>query len=122
MKDQTGNTSADSVTLSFRTYFVDSLGTVTGRLVGKAAGKVFLKFHELGSTWTKTEIVGDTGFSLPLLSGKYFLSGFVDGNGDRRRGPGSLAPFIFPEPAFFYPDTAFVRARFETEGIEIWVP
>lgn len=122
VKDQAGNVSADSASLMFRTYFVDSLGTVTGRLVGKPSGKIFLEFRELGSAWIKTESVADTSFSIPLLSGKYFLSGFVDENGDRKREPGSLSPFVFPEPAFFYPDTVFVRTRFETEGIEIRVP
>ncbi len=122
VKDPAGNVSADSASLSFRTYFVDSLGTVTGRLAGKPSGKIYLEFRELVSGWIKTEIVADTFFSLPLLSGKYFLSGFVDGNSNRKREPGSLTPFAFPEPAFFYPDTVFVRARFETEGIEVRVP
>ncbi len=120
--DQAANVSTDSVVLTFRTYFPDSLGTVSGRLLGNALGRVVLEFREVRSGWSRTETVADSVFSLPMLSGKYFLFGFVDENGDRKRETGSLSPFRFPEPAFFYPDTVFVRARFETEGIEIQVP
>jgi len=122
VKDGAGNLATDSASLSFRTYFPDSLGTVSGGIIGKAAGRIYLEFREVRSGWSRTETVGDSSFSIPMLSGKYFLSGFVDGDGDRKRESGSLAPFRFPEPAFFYPDTVFVRARFETEGIEIRVP
>ncbi|MCI0329991.1 MAG: Ig-like domain-containing protein [candidate division Zixibacteria bacterium] len=119
--DKAGNPSTDSLTLGFRTYFLDSLGTVTGLLVGNPAGTVVLEFREIRSGWVKTETLLDSAFSIPLLAGKYFLSGFVDENHDRKREPGSLAPFAFPEPAFFYPDTVFVRARFETEGVDITI-
>ncbi len=122
VKDPAGNVFADSASLMFRTYFLDSLGTVTGRLAGKPSNKIYLEFRELGSGWIKTESVADTSFSIPLLYGKYFLSGFVDENGNRKREPGSLTPFRFPEQAFFYPDTVFVRSRFETEGIEVRIP
>lgn len=122
VKDGVGNISADSSSLSFRTYFPDSLGTVSGRIMGKPAGRIFLEFRELRSGWTKREAVADSLFSVPMLSGKYFLSGFVDENGNRRWESGSPAPFRFSEPVFFYPDTVFVRARFETEGIEIRIP
>lgn len=122
VKDYVGNLSTDSASLMFRTYFVDSLGIVTGRLVGIPPGKIFLEFRELGSGWIKTEILRDTVFSIPLLSGKYFLSGFADENNNGKREAGGLYPFSFPEPAFFYPDTVFVRARFETEGVEIQIP
>lgn len=122
VKDAAGNLSADSASLSFRTYFPDSLGTVSGRITGKLSGRVFLEFRELRSGWTKMETIADSLFSVPMLSGKYFLSGFVDENGNRQREGGSPAPFRFPEPAFFYPDTVFIRARFETEGIEINIP
>jgi len=119
VKDQAGNVSADSVSQMFRTYFLDSLGTVAGRLIGKPPARIIVEFRELRSGWSKTESVPDSNFLMPLLAGKYFLWGFADGNGNRKREAGSLLPFAFPEPAFFYPDTVFVRARFETEGIEI---
>jgi hypothetical protein len=122
VKDGAGNLSADSASLSFRTYFPDSLGTVSGRIIGKPSGRIFLEFRELRSGWSKRETVADSSFSIPMLSGKYFLSGFVDENGNRRWESGSPVPFRFSEPAFFYPDTVFVRARFETEGIEIQIP
>ncbi|HXF49483.1 MAG TPA: Ig-like domain-containing protein [Verrucomicrobiae bacterium] len=122
VKDGAGNLSTDSASLFFRTYFPDSLGTVSGGIIGKAAGRIYLEFREVRSGWSRTEAVEDSSFSIPMLSGKYFLSGFVDENGDRKRESGSLAPFRFPEPAFFYQDTVFVRARFETEGIEINIP
>lgn len=122
VKDKAGNLSADSTTLAFRTYFSDSLGTVSGRVAGIDSGKIVLEFRELKSGWTRTAAVGERAFSLPVLSGKYFLSGFIDKNGNRKHEGGSLAPFSFPEPAFFYPDTVFVRARFETEGVEIKIP
>ncbi|MCI0596100.1 MAG: Ig-like domain-containing protein, partial [candidate division Zixibacteria bacterium] len=121
VKDQAGNLSADSVVLSFRTYFPDSLGTVSGRLLGNSSRRVVLEFRELRSGWSKTETVVDSAFSIPMLSGKYFLFGFADENGNRKREGGSLSPFALPEPAFFYPDTVFVRARFETEGIDITI-
>ncbi|MGH8005230.1 MAG: Ig-like domain-containing protein, partial [Limisphaerales bacterium] len=101
VKGRAGNVVADSAALSFRTYFLDSLGTVSGRFAGKASGRILLEFRELRSGWTKIETVADSSFSVPMLSGKYFLSGFVDENGNRQREPGSLTPFAFPEPAFF---------------------
>ncbi len=122
VKDGAGNPSTDSASLSFRTFFPDSLGTVSGNFSGKTSAPVFLEFRELRSGWSKIETVADSTFSIPMLSGKYFLSGYVDENGNRRHESGTLAPFRFPEPAFFYPDTVFIRARFETEGVEIRIP
>ncbi|MCI0597444.1 MAG: Ig-like domain-containing protein, partial [candidate division Zixibacteria bacterium] len=122
VKDQAGNGSTDSAALSFRTYFPDSLGTVGGRFLGNTSRRIVRAFRELRSNWSKTETAADSAFSLPMLSGKYFLSGFLDENGNGKRESGSLSPFAVPEPAFFYPDTVFVRARFETEGIDITIP
>jgi len=121
VKDRAGNLSTDSAALSFRTYFFDSLGTVTGWFTKKPSGPVVLEFWELRSGWSKKEKPSDSSFSLPLLAGKYFLFGFVDKNGNGKRDAGSLTPLVFPEPSFFYPDTVSVRPRFETEDIEITV-
>lgn len=122
--DRAGNLLVDSLWLTFHTFFPDSLGTVTGRVekaarLGKTSSSVVLEFRELSSGWRKKETVSDSAFSISLLAGKYFLFGFSDLNGNQKRDPGALSPFSFPEPAFFYPDTIFVRARFETEGVDI---
>lgn len=119
--DRAGNLFHDSLLVFFRTYFPDSLGSVSGRVWGAKRGETVLEFRELSSGWSKKITVQDSIFSVPLLSGKYFLSGFSDLNRNEKREPGSLSPFRFSESAFFYPDTVFVRARFETEGVEIEV-
>ncbi len=117
--DRTDNAWTDSLWTAFQTYSPDSLGTVNGLAEGRGEDKIVLEFQELSSGWSKKAVVSDSVFSVPLLAGKYFLFGFVDTNGDQKREAGSLSPFAFPEPAFFYPDTIFVRSRFETEEVDI---
>lgn len=119
--DRTGNSWPDSLWTLFQTYSPDSLGTVNGRVENRGEDKIVLEFRELFSGWSKKAAVTDSAFSVQLLAGKYFLFGFVDKNGDQKREAGTLSPFAFPEPAFFYPDTIFVRSRFETEGVDITI-
>lgn len=122
LADRAGNPTADSLLLFFRTYFPDSLGSVSGRISGAKKGETVLEFRELSSGWSRKEKVRDSVYSTGLLSGRYFLFGYGDLNQNGRREPGSLAPFRLSEPAFFYPETVFVRARFETEGVDIEIP
>ncbi len=52
-----------------------------------------------------------------VLPGKYFLSGYLDLNEDANLTLGEPEPFSPLEPFLIYPDTIYVRSRWETEGI-----
>ena len=52
-----------------------------------------------------------------VLPGKYFLSGYLDLNEDENLTLGEPEPFSPLEPFLIYPDTIYVRSRWETEGI-----
>jgi hypothetical protein len=52
--------------------------------------------------------------SLPAARG--FVGYFTDNNNNGRPDPGSLLPWIAPEPFIMFPDTIEARARWEIEG------
>ena len=57
-----------------------------------------------------------------IPSGKGLLEYFIDGNGNKVRDPGSLVPWIPPEPLSRMPDTIEARARWEIEGVTLTQP
>ncbi len=54
-----------------------------------------------------------------ILPGKYFLSGYMDLNHNQAFDLGLVNPYSPMEPFAVYPDTIYVRSRWETEGIEL---
>lgn len=58
-------------------------------------------------------------FDIPLPSGPWILSAYLDLNGDGRFSPGSLMPYAPAEPRVIRADTIEVRERFTNEDIEI---
>jgi hypothetical protein len=58
-------------------------------------------------------------FKIDVPAGKYLVSGFLDTDGDGRRGLGSAVPYRFSETVLVYTDTIAVRARFETAGVQL---
>lgn len=54
-----------------------------------------------------------------IPGGKGTLGYFVDYNNDSTYSPGSLFPWVPPEPRFTFTDTVEARARWDIEGIEV---
>ncbi len=55
-------------------------------------------------------------------AGYYVIEVVVDLNRNGRFDPGNLQPFFHAEPWFAPPDTVEVRARFETESVDLTIP
>ncbi len=123
-----GNTSmSDSmVTTSFVTINPDTFGTVSGRVVKSDAtnpsGSLILALwepKENGWSYQISLSAPDNFLFERILPGKYFLSGYMDSKRDRAFNLGQPEPFSPMEPFVVYPDTVYVRSRWETEGIEL---
>jgi hypothetical protein len=54
-----------------------------------------------------------------IPSGKGVLGYFTDENGDGMPNPGSVFPWVPPEPSVLLPDTLEARARWDIEGIRV---
>ncbi len=54
-----------------------------------------------------------------IPGGKGTFGYFVDYNNDKNYSPGSLFPWIPPEPRFSFADTVEARARWDIEGLEV---
>ena len=127
IRDLLGNISLiDSVfTSSFVTQNPDTLGSVSGKVkieeMDKAA-TVVLALWQLERTELSYQITlprfGSFLFER-ILPGKYFLSGYLDLNEDGNLTLGQPVPFSPLEPFALYPDTIYVRSRWETEGVEL---
>jgi uncharacterized protein (DUF2141 family) len=123
--DLAGNSIGDSVvSFDFSTYDRDSLGSVSGTLVVETGADSravpYITFRSITGKFSTTRPIVSNSFNLALPPGKYFLSGFLDRDGNEKQDYGSLRPFRFSEPSASYPDTIRVRARFETAGIEFF--
>lgn len=124
LADRAGNRLGDSLgTRSFHVIDTDSLGSIAGATVvaieGKGSDPIVLKFEGIGGkrSFDLATMPGD--FRVELPAGKYLLSGFVDSNGDGKKGNGSVTPYMLAETMAVFPDTIAVRARFETAGIQV---
>ncbi|MEW6412866.1 MAG: Ig-like domain-containing protein [Candidatus Zixiibacteriota bacterium] len=120
--DRAGNVLGDSLTeFVFTTIDTDSLGSISGeidiRLAGRENTPVVLQFKRVDNRQTFDLPVAARRFNIDLPAGKYQLWGFLDSNGNGRRDPGSVVPYLFSETAATLSDTIAVRARFETAGI-----
>lgn len=116
--------------IEFRTVAEESLGTVTGKVKASPRDgdvQVHLLFTGLTRLEVKRELTmrataAGNPYSVALLSGKYRLSGYVDANGNGRYDAGRVTPFLPAEPQTVLADTVNVRARFETEEVDLMFP
>jgi hypothetical protein len=76
------------------------------RFIPLAGGKEALCQDSSGCFWFD---------SIPY--GKGNIGYFIDENGNNRPDPGSLIPWIAPEPSVVFPDTIEARARWEIEDV-----
>jgi uncharacterized protein (DUF2141 family) len=127
IRDFFGNASVidSSFAASFVTLDEGTLGSVSGE-VGvtqkeESAAFVLTLWHTEGNNlWYETVVPQPGPFAFQkVLPGKYFLSGYVDLNGDRSLSLGQPQPFSPLEPFTVYPDTIYVRSRWETEEVRL---
>jgi len=117
----------DSLTRSsFTTINPDTFGTVSGKVVitkpSDISGELILILWQPEGNGYSYQIHSSTlnNFLFErILPGKYFLSGYSDLNRDRTFNLGQIEPYSSMEPFAVYPDTVYVRSRWETEGIEL---
>ncbi len=114
------------VTSGFVTVNPDTFGTVSGRVVinkqTKAGENLILTLWQpKESGWFyQTAAVDSNLFRFErILPGKYFLSGYMDLNHNQVFDLGLVNPYSPMEPFAVYPDTIYVRSRWETEEVEL---
>jgi len=127
IKDLLGNVSKiDSV-------FFSSFVTQNPDTLGSASGKVVIEEKEESATiiltlWHLEQDKLSYQLTLPkpgpflferILPGKYFMGGYLDLDKDGVLSPGQPKPFSPMEPFALYPDTIYVRSRWETEGVKL---
>ena len=122
LADNAGNVVGDSLReYTFSIYDSKSFGSISGTIAVDIPGKqdvpVVLHCIKTDNNEDYSIVVRDTTFSVDVPSGKYMLSGFLDSDGNNKRGNGSVIPFRLAETQVLFPDTIHVRARFETAGI-----
>jgi len=119
--DGAGHVVGDSLSeFRFDTYDTDSLGSISGDVAisipGQESHPVVMTFSQVGGR--DFDLTADrSDFTIDLPAGQYLLSGFIDGNLDGRKDNGSIYPYRLAETVASYPDTIYVRARFETAEI-----
>lgn len=125
ISDIYGRRLGDSIrVIRFRTIAEESLGTVSGQVVAQASYQntmAILQFIGLiGPQKIKSITTGiDSVYQVALLPGKYLLIASLDLNQNGHWDSGDGYRFAFSEPQIIYPDTVYVRARFETEQIKL---
>jgi hypothetical protein len=127
IKNLSGAISGSNSTFTsvFTTVDSDILGSVSGQVEvegKKAVSSPFLILWELEQEGVSYRLsLGEPGsFSFTgVLPGKYFLAGYLDLNEDGSLSLGGIKPFSFVEPFEIYPDTIFVRSRWETEAVNL---
>ena len=111
---------------SFLTINPDTFGTVSGKVVitppSDTSGDLILMLWQPegnGSSYQIQPSNPDHFLFERTLPGKYFLSGYLDLNHDHTFNLGRIEPYYPMEPFAVYPDTIYVRSRWETEDIEL---
>ncbi len=127
IRDLLGNISMiDSVFFSsFVTQNPDTLGSVSGKVVieekEESATIILTLWHLKQDKLSYQLTLPQSGPFLfeRILPGKYFMGGYLDLDKDGVLSPGQPKPFFPLEPFALYPDTIYVRSRWETEGVEL---
>jgi hypothetical protein len=122
LHDIFGNTSPDSsVGLVFSTVDTETLGSLSGTVLHaqQNLNVVASPVSRSAAEYTvSVEENGDFKFD-ELPAAEYQLQLFLDVDENAKSTPGNFDPFDFAERFWINPDTIRVRARWETEGIEI---
>lgn len=125
IKDLAGNRLSDSTfSFVFSTLNTDTLGSISGRIAltdETLKGMFLLSCKGVDGPTNYVKIIEEPGpYSLDgVITGRYGLSAYLDRNFNRRFDQGRLSPFSPAEFFTIYPDTVRVRARWETEGIDM---
>ncbi|MGB7062556.1 MAG: Ig-like domain-containing protein [Candidatus Zixiibacteriota bacterium] len=127
IRDRMGNASVidSSFAASFVTLDQGILGSVSGEIgtteKEESTTVVLTLWHgEEGKPWYEMVLPQPGPFIFErVLPGNYFLTGYLDLNGDRNLSLGRPEPFSVMEPFAVHPDTIYVRSRWETEGVEL---
>jgi hypothetical protein len=124
--DFLGNFMSDSVfSSSFITLNPDTLGSLSGEVeaLGKSiSGDIVVTLSLLDKTGKiyRKDLSQPGAFLFEnILPGKYMVSAYVDLNQDGNLTIGSPKPFVPSEPFTFFPDTVYVRSRWETEKVDL---
>ncbi len=125
VKDLAGNRLGDStLTYSFPTLNPDTLGSLSGRITltdTTQEGMVVLSCKSVDSPIGYVKPIKEPGtYTLDsLICGRYIFRAWLDRNFNHRFDQGKIFPFSPAEFFTVYPDTVRVRARWETEGIDM---
>lgn len=124
LEDRAANTGADSVwSIAFSVTDPGETGSMSGRVIGLEHGLGVVGVRPLTGTTglERFATASDSGGFLveKVPPGKYVVWGWEDRDGDGAYSAGRLAPFGFAERFGFCPDTVTVRARWESEGVEV---
>ncbi len=124
-KDLAGNRLSDStLAYGFSTLNPDTLGSLSGKITladTTQKGMVVLSCKCVDSQIGYVKPLKEPGpYTLEsLICGRYILRAWLDRNFNHRFDQGKLSPFFPAEFFTVYPDTVRVRARWETEGIDM---
>ena len=122
LKDIFGNPSADSlVTIGFKTLDAEKTGSISGQVGNSVADlKVVLERLGKGGRSWQTAADGEGQFKLVQLpAGEYRLWLYQDKDRNERFSAGRFDPFTYSEPFMPGLDTVRVRARWETENVNL---
>ena len=124
--DLFGNAMTDSVLfLAFTTLNPDTLGSLSGnvQILGESiSGEIMVTLSQIDKVRRRyQESLSQSGPFLfrNILPGTYMVGAYLDLDEDGNLTIGTPKPFIPCEPFTFSPDTAYVRSRWETEGVEL---
>ncbi len=114
----------DTISLfSLSCYPADSLSVISGSVNGVPDSMTSILMLQNASdhaVYRMAYLTGVRDFRFDnVIPGKYFLSGYVDENGDRMYNYGRVAPFSPSEPFVFYSDSLMVRPNWETVNIQV---
>jgi len=107
-------------TFRFSVIAADSLAVSLKGCIPCLGAAAKRKWRFLPFSGGKPAVCPDNGgcFSFDSLPyGKGNIGYFIDENGNGRPDPGSLVPWLAPEPSIVFPDTVEARARWEIEGV-----
>lgn len=127
IKDAAGNALKDSL-LSYNYIYLpeDSLGKVTGSVAAPyERTRIHLAFRSIsGRQQPFTKVLpGEGTFNLTAIpAGGWLVEGWMDRNRSDRFFAGMAVPFEPADPYVVHPDTVWVRARWESGGVEIIFP
>jgi hypothetical protein len=126
IRDVEGNRMSDTtVVLFFKTIDPNGLGHLSGRIDDEdslALGRIYIQAARVNDGPSVVqEILDEPGPYVirDLLPGRYALWSYRDKDGDEAYTFGHPCPISFSERFSWYADTVEVRARWETQGIDM---